>query len=351
MRNRPFLKLFLLVVITSSCGIRQGKDKVSSITFVNHENDKKLEVLIDDKLFTAFCWTENVYKPILFPVFTLGSNEITRGFPLNPKAGERTDHMNQVGIWFSYGNVNGIDFWNNGYRGIKEPAGGVIIHLRIERLASKNGEGSFVSAEKWISPSGLKLLSEKSEYHFIAKGTARIIDRITTLTAGDTAVIFKDTKDGMFGIRVARELELPSAAPAILLDNQGNPSPVADTINSGVTGNYASSEGIKGEAVWGSRARWMNLTGLLGNEKVSVIVFDHHKNPGYPTYWHARGYGLFAANPLGWSDFTNGKEIFGFTIEPKKSAKFRYRVIINSGEYLTDAEIKSFADEFNRRYK
>ena len=92
-----------------------------------------------------------------------------------------------------------------------------------------------------------------------------------------------------------------------------------------------SSEGITGDAVWGTRAKWMNLSGIIGNEKISVVICDHPKNPGYPTYWHARGYGLFAANPLGWNDFTKGKEQFNFSIPAKKSAKFRYRVIISSG--------------------
>jgi Methane oxygenase PmoA len=350
MKIRPFPVLFLLLVLTSACGSRSGIDHDQSITFIDQENDRKLEVLIDGKLFTSFCWPENVYKPILYPVISAGGAEVTRGFPLKPRAGERNDHIHQVGIWFNYGKVNGIDFWGNGYRGVKEPDGGFIKHSRIERIDSKKGEGSFISLENWISPSGQKLLTENSEYHFIARGTLRIIDRITTLTTGDTAVLFKDTKEGMFGIRVARQLELPSKEAVILINGQGNPLAEGDSLNAGVTGNYTSSEGITGDSVWGTRARWMKLTGMVGIEKISVIICDHHKNPGYPTYWHARGYGLFAANPLGWSDFTGGKEIFGFSIPPKNSAKFRFRVVINSGTYLKDNEINVLSDEFNKRY-
>jgi hypothetical protein len=221
----------------------------------------------------------------------------------------------------------------------------------IERISSRKGEGSFVSSENWIAPTGRKILSEKSEYHFIAYESVRIIDRITTLTAGDSAVNFKDTKEGMFGIRVARQLELPSKDGIILLDATGNPSAEKDTLNKGVTGNYLSSEGIEGEAVWGTRARWMQLSGMIGEEKVSVIIFDHPKNPGYPTYWHARGYGLFAANPLGWNDFTAGKEQFNFSIKEKKSATFRYRVLIATGNNLSETEISRIADEFGKKYK
>jgi len=351
MKMRSVIIGLLPLFLSVSCSNRSGNGPVSSIKLVNHNDERKLDVMIDGNLFTSFCWPENVYKPILYPVLTTAGTEVTRGFPLKPRAGERNDHIHQVGIWLNYGNVNGFDFWGNGHRGVKEPEGGVIKHDRIERLASKNGEGSFVSVEKWLDPDGKKLLTERTEYHFIARGLIRIIDRITTLTAGDTAVIFKDTKEGMFGIRVARQLELPAKEGVVLLDYQGNPSPQKDTLNTGVSGNYLSSEGITGDAVWGTRAEWMNLSGIIGNEKISLIVCDHPKNPGYPTYWHARGYGLFAANPLGWNDFTNGKEQFNFSIPAKKSAKFRYRVIIVSGTELTDSEIDMYADEFGKKYR
>jgi hypothetical protein len=350
MKARSIVLGFIFIVLCFSCTNKREGDKNSSISFLNLESEKKINVLVDGKLFTSFCWPDNVYKPVLYPVITSGGTEITRGFPLKPRAGEQNDHIHQVGIWLNYGNVNGFDFWGNGYRGMKEPNGGVIKHLSIERLSSRNGEGSFVSVEDWLSPTGKKLLAEKTEYHFIARGASRIIDRITTLTAGDSAVQFKDTKEGMFGIRVARQLELPSKEGVTLLDAQGNPSLEKDTLNSGVTGNYISSEGISGNAVWGTRARWMNLSGIIGNEKISIVVCDHMKNPGYPTYWHARGYGLFAANPLGWNDFTKGKEQFNFSIPANKSARFRYRVIISS-YYPTDNEINAYSDEFNRKYK
>jgi hypothetical protein len=351
MRVKSLLFVLLCIILTVSCRTKSGGEENSKIEFLNNQADNKLDILINGKLFTSFCWPDDVYKPILYPVLTSAGTEITRGFPLHPREGEQVDHIHQVGIWLNYGNVNGFDFWGNGYRGVKEPNGGVIKHLKIERLESRNGKGSFVSAEKWLDPAGNKLLTERTQYYFTAIGKTRIIDRVTTLTAGDTSVVFKDTKEGMFGIRVARQLELPSKEGVILIGADGNPSAVKDTLNKDVSGNYRSSEGTEGAAVWGTRAKWMDLSGIIGNEKISVVVCDHPENPGYPTYWHARGYGLFAANPLGWSDFTKGKETLGFMIPAKKSAKFRYRVIISSGTYLTDSEINRFADEFNKMYK
>ena len=155
-----------------------------------------------------------------------------------------------------------------------------------------------VTTESWIDPSGKELISEKTEYHFIAKGSTRIIDRVATLTATSNAVSMKDNKEGMIAIRVARQLELPSKDEVIMTDAQGNPTTVKKMSNDGVSGSYRSSEGVKDDAVWSTRGKWMDLNGIIVNEKIAIILVDHPKNQSYPTYWHARGYGLFAANPL-----------------------------------------------------
>lgn len=342
---------FLCLFLSVSCSSRKGNSPNLSIKILTNTEEKKTDIIIDGSLFTSFIWPDNVYKPVLYPVLTAEGTAVTRGFPLKPRLGEQVDHIHQVGIWLNYGNVNGYDFWGNGSRGMKEPNGGEIKHLSIDRIQIKDNEGSFLSLENWLDPKGKVLLKEKTEYHFIADGSTRIIDRVTTLTAGDTAVLFKDTKEGMFGIRVARQLEMPYKTGVILIDSTGNPSKEKDTLNIGVSGHYVSSEGLTGDAVWGTRAKWMNLSGKIGDEDISIAICDHPKNPGYPTYWHARGYGLFSANPFGWKDFTNGKEEFNFTIPARKSAKLRYRVIISSGMHLTDTEINKYSEEFGKRYK
>ena len=326
------------------------KSRNLKIDFVKQETNKKVDVVIDGKLFTSYCWYENVYKLVLYPVCTSNGTYITRGFPLNPRAGERGDHLHQIGIWLNYGNVNGYDFWDNGASGRKDPKGGEVKHLEIKKLSGGFGEGVMATRESWLDPSGKELLEENTEYHFIAKGSTRMVDRITTLTATGQPVTMKDTKEGMFAIRVARQLELPSKEAVTLLDAQGNPTIVKSLFNEGVTGNYLSSEGVTGDAVWGTRARWMELYGSIGDEKISLTVCDHPKNQSYPTYWHARGYGLLSANPFGVKDFTHGKEELNFSIPAGKSIIFRYRVIIGSGSHLSEAEINAYADDFAKKY-
>lgn len=354
MKKRSNSILLLVVLFITACGqTSSNQDKVdegSKVTFVKHEADKRLDVMVDGKLFTSYWWPDSVYKPILYPILTAAGTPITRGFPITPREGERRDHIHQVGNWLNYGNVNGYDFWGNGSEGKRNVKGGQIKHLGIAELSEGNGEGSMTTTASWIDPAGKELLAEKTEFHFIATDSIRFIDRITTLTATGEAVSFKDTKEGSFGIRVARQLELPSKEDVTLTDAKGHPTTVKKMSNEGVSGNYRSSEGITGEEIWGKRAKWMDLYGNIGNEKISLVIADHPKNLSYPTFWHARGYGLFAANPFGAKDFTEGKEELNYVIPPGKSLTLRYRIILSSGSHLSDAEINAYTDEFASKY-
>ena len=177
------------------------------------------------------------------------------------------------------------------------------------------------------------MLEETTTYRFGATADSRTIDRITTLTALNKDVAFNDNKEGLIAIRMARQLEQPSLKPEVFTDAQGVATNVPAMNNAGVTGHYRSSEGIEGDAVWGSRARWVSLTGTLNQESVAVVMQDHPKNVGYPTYWHARGYGLLGANPLGPSVFSNGKDAaMNYTLPAGQRVTFRHRVLIRSGE-------------------
>jgi len=355
MKPRLIITVLLTVILSLSCG------KQNNVTFVDQEGDKKVDVMVDGKLFTSYYWPDNVMKPILFPINTSAGTTITRGYPIKNRPFETTDHPHHNGLWLNYGDVNGFNFWGNTGPGdpsdtsararMRNARMGYIKHLKFESMTGGKGEGVLTSDESWIlTGTGKELMAEKTEYHFIAKGSVRIIDRITTLTAREDSVTFRDTKEGMFGMRVARQLELPSKDKRTMTDAQGNPSPEQVVTTEGVTGNYRSSEGILGDSVWSTRAKWMDLYGNIGTEKISVVICDHPKNVSYPTWWHSRGYGLFCLNPFGARDFTKGKVVLNYTILPGKSITLRYRTIVNSGSHLTDAQINAYSDEFARMY-
>lgn len=348
-----FIPILFFVFFTAcfSDAKKQEESSSTKVTFVEDSLNKKVDVMVDGKFFTSYQWPDNVCKPVLYPICTAKGTEITRGFPINPKPGERIDHAHQIGMWLTYGNVNGYDFWGNGSQGLgtKNENGGVIKHLSIDKKQEGDGEGILVASSAWIAPTGEELMTEHSEYHFLVKDSIRMIDRTTTLTA-KTDVAMPDTKEGMFGIRVARELELPSKEDITLYSADGQATKVEALSNEHITGNYVSSEGVTGEAVWGTRAKWMNLFGNIGDEEVSLIICDHPDNPNYPTYWHARGYGLFAANPFGVKDFTEGKTSLNFSLKSGQSTTFKYRVIISSGLHLTNDEINALVTDFVGKY-
>lgn len=296
------------------------------------EAERRVEVSIDGQPFTAYIWPTTLKKPVLYPIRTAGGTLITRGFPLDPRPGERIDHPHHVGLWFNYGDVNGIDFWNNSdsVSAERRPKMGTIVHKAI-RSAKGGAEGVLEVESDWVMPDGSVILSELTKYVFGGTATTRTIDRITTLQAGATRVSMKDNKEGVLGLRVTRALEEPVTKPERFTDAQGRPTDVPTLDNRGVNGEYLTSEGTRGAAVWGTRGRWNMLSGKVGDEMVSVAIFDAPGNPGYPTYWHARGYGLFAANPLGQKELSGGKEELNFAIEPNQRAVFRHRIHIVTG--------------------
>lgn len=213
-------------------------------------------------------------------------------------------------------------------------------------MQADNNKAVLEVTADWQKPDGSNLLRENTRYVFTSSGNLNTIERITTLTALGEDVSMKDNKEGVLGIRLARELEHPSNKPEVFTDASGKATSVPKLNNEGVTGKYRSSEGKEGDDVWGTRGEWVNLTGVIDGKDVSLVILDHPKNVGYPTYWHARGYGLFAANPLGQKEFSKGKEVLDFKLPAGKSVTFRYKVLINSGSQLTDEQVNAQAKEF-----
>lgn len=319
------------------------------VEVVPHEEAQRVDVLVGGRPFTAYIYPGSVKKPVLYPLRTAAGTVVTRGYPLEPRAGERVDHPHHVGLWFNYGNVNGLDFWNNSTAIKAEDAAkmGTILHRAVNGATSGDGRGTLDVTTDWVDSRGTVLLTERVHFVFSAQADFRAIDRITTLTARDEPVLFADDKEGLIGMRVARGLEQPSKTAEKFTDASGRPTTVAVLDNTGVTGNYRTSEGVEGDAVWGTRARWATLTGVVAGEPVRIAMFDHPLNPGFPTYWHARGYGLFAANPLGQKIFSNGKEQLDFRLAPRQAVTFRHQVLILTGARLTH-DLTPYYEGFTR---
>ena len=296
------------------------------VTIEPHPNEARVAVEVEGKPFTTYRFGEGFAKPVLYPLKGPTGTPVPRGFPIDPQRGERTDHPHHVGHWFNYGHVNGLDFWNNAGQDPTTESTGQIRHQSIQRAESGDPGVLEVTAD-WVNVDGDRQLHEKTCFQFHAPDGRHIVDRTTRLEATDGAVTLSDDKEGMCAIRVAKWLEHPTDDDIEVVGPNG---PIEISGETQRTGTYLSSEGVRGVDVWGTRARWMSLAGVVDDEPVSVTMFDHPTNVGYPTFWHARPYGLFAANPFGQAVFTDGETELGYELGADDAIEFRYRIAIDS---------------------
>ena len=346
-RVLPMVFFIAAAGITVSCQTSDMRD----VKLVRIENKESINIIIDDALFTSYQYSQNFEKPFLYPVNAPNGSVITRGFPLEPRKGERVDHPHQVGLWFNHGSVNGLDFWNNSSAipaERKDEYGHIVVREIVKAESGKKGVLEVIA--DWDDNDGNIILVEKTKYIFTATESSRTIDHLTTLTAENEPVTILDNKEGMFAIRVDRAFEMPSDQPLIFTDEKGNPTTVEAIDNAGVTGMYTSSQGLKGDAVWGTRNNWVLLSGTKDNTLITLGIFDHPDNPGYQAYAHARGYGLFSFNNLGQKSYDPKQESKHYKLEKGESMTLYHRFYIQSGSKLTPEKADQIFEEFSKTY-
>jgi hypothetical protein len=281
----------------------------------------KIAIDIDGKPFTEFHYGTDVGKPFLAPLRAASGTIVTRRYPMEKIAGESTDHLHHRGLWFTYDDVNGIKFWENDPSYTNPNIGHVV--ARGAQWADQGKDGTLTLDFDWKGPQGKVLLAEHRIMTFYSNPTLRIIDFDITLTAPEK-VVFGDTKEGAFAIRLA------------------------DALTEKKGGRMTNAEGKSGMAeVWGHRSKWVDYSGTIDGEKLGVAIFDSPANPRYPTYWHARDYGLFALNPFGQKAFDKNAPESHWTLDAGRQLRFLWRVVIHPGD-TAGANIAELYDEFAR---
>jgi hypothetical protein len=232
--------------------------------------------------------------------------------------GEAHDHPHHRGLWFTHGDVNGYDFWANedSQPGAGKGKGKVVLK-HINKITSGKNSGTIDATFEWQA-GGQTLLTESRKMTFYNDPRLRILDFDATLSP-ETEVTFGDTKEGMFAIRLASQLE------------EEQPKGIDEPKRTGKLVNAQNKIGEKN--IWGKKSEWCDDSGIIDGEPVGVAIFDNPGNPRQPTYWHARAYGLFATNIFGLKDFEKGRLPDGsLTIRPGQPLRFRYRVVIHPGD-------------------
>ena len=273
--------------------------------------DSGYQINIDSKLFAEYL-TDFRGTPIIWRIIGPTGQEMTRSYPMSPegKPSEKFDHEHHRSLWFNHGNVNGEDYW------ALKPS--IIKHKRFVK-ADKNSQGVLLVTEnEWINKDGVVVCADLRTVRFGLIGESRFIDFDVTVTAIADTVVFGDTKEGSFGIRVPGRFDSDEKRR-----DKNHPG-----------GIIVNAEGLKGDEAWGKRSSWVDYSGELENgEVVGIAILNHPSSFRYPTYWHVRTYGLFAANPFGLHDFVKGEKADAGSLTMKKGDTFtlRYRVVLHKG--------------------
>ena len=293
-----------------------------------------VHVSIGGKPFTIYSFDPKISKAFLQPLRAADGVVVTRGFPIGNQIPPEHEHdrslePHQRAMYFGHGDIDGYSFWTEEaftkYYGHSSPQKfGHMVFRKLDEMRSGPSAGTIRATFDLEGPDGKPFAQETQDYIFSGDKNSRIIDCKFMIQAGKDPVKFGDTKEGTFAIRLAPELDAP-------------------------TGTMVNSEGGKGEAqVWGKRANWVDVDGVIDGKKLGVAVFDNPNSFRHPTYWHARGYGLLAANPFGLKYFlADPKQDGGYTLPAGKSIEFHYRVLIHEGDYK-EAQVaekyKKYAD-------
>ena len=217
------------VLVAVSCGLAASAVAAAEISL--EKDDAGVTVKIDGKLFTKYLIKSGA-KPILWPVIGPTGKEMTRAYPMregNPD--EKTDHIHQRSFWFTHGSVNGISFWD------EQKNHGDINHLEFVKVEG-GATPTIVTRNAWVGPDGKKVCEDERTLRFGADDSARWVDFDAVVKATDGPVVFGDTKEGAFGVRVAGTMN----------------------VDKKLGGKIVNSDGKTDDAAWGKPAAWVDYT-------------------------------------------------------------------------------------------
>lgn len=288
--------------------------------------DDHIDVLVGGQPFTTYYFDPSVAKPYLFPLRSARGTVVTRSFPMVMNIpGEDHDEPHQRAMYFGHGDIDGYDYWGEAafphWSDHPISTFGRTVLRKLDSMESGPQSGALTAEFDLDAPDGKPIAGETQSFVFRGGDDTRIIDCVFTITASHGEVHMNDTKEGTFAIRLARPLDSPP-------------------------GHMLNSHGAEGEkAIWGKPADWVDYSGVVAGEPVGVAVFDNPQSFRHPTTWHARHYGLLAANPFALKEFTGDpKQDGSFVIPAGESLIFCYRVFIHHG----DAREAKVAEAYER---
>ncbi|WP_414660582.1 DUF6807 domain-containing protein [Horticoccus sp. 23ND18S-11] len=281
--------------------------------------DDRVRVEVGGQLFTEYVF-KGASRPYCYPILAADGTSLVRDFPMKETAGEETDHKHHRALMFAHSNVNAVDFWNEGTSGTKFPKGDTVHDGFVE--TTSGAVGVLRVRNRWVAPDGRLMATDETTLRFRGEGDARMLDYDVTIQARpDAPLVMGDNKDGTMAIRIAQWMTMPHKY--LKQDVPG-------------AGHIVTARGDRDAAAWGTRAEWCDYFAARNGKTYGIAIFDHPQNVRHPTWWMARDYGLFAANPFGQKDFeVAAKHPPGkgdYTIPAGGTLTLRYRFYFHSGD-------------------
>jgi hypothetical protein len=300
-RGRFLIAAMVLLAMCAVSAYAEPPGFAKDLTYT--QRDGAVDILKGKTVVAGYVYKDTP-RPYIYPLLTPAGIAVTRNYPMKTVEGEPTDHVHHRSMWISFGDVNGMDFWG------EAEGSGKIVQTKIDFNPITVGPyWSIHTTDDWLKPDGKKMCADERYTAFYSCDFGTLIVSMIKITASAGPIKLGDTKEGFAAIRLAPSLALK-----------------------GGTGHILNSEGDKDDRAWGKRAKWVDYTGQIDGKTVGVTMFDAHTNYGYPTYWHARDYGLLAANPFGGKAFTGDDKMESpLSIERGKSVGFRYITLIHDG--------------------
>lgn len=307
MRRVVVLAALLCSASVVSTTVPSMSAQAPAVQIVHNRTTSDYAVTIGGRTFTRYRYgAEFADKPVFHPVVAPNGARVNREYPMVAGlAGETSDHPHHQSMFFAYDEVNGTNFWNPDKANLGR---------RIEHLGAEVQGTTLTARLAWKDKSGQVVLDETKRVTFGGGADVFWMDHDIALSAANGAVTMGDTKEGMFAIRLNDTLK-----------------------EAGGSGRYINAEGLETAAnVWGKRSAWVAIRGAVsdaaGARPVTVAIFAHEGDAGFPPFWHARDYGLFAVSPLGQHAFDPALPEHITRLAQGDTLRVRFRLAVYDGE-------------------
>lgn len=294
MTVRPYWILASAAVLFTSAGWA-AFDPLTGVGIGRNDDGDRVDFYSHEDLVARYNKGPEVAKPYFWPVFGPGQTLVTRGWPMTKgDPGGSTDHVHQKSVWFCHGDVipvglelrhkikgvEGVDFWS------EAKGHGQIVCTEVGRPVFAPTHCELPTRNEWRTADGTTILTENRTIHEFDCYPSRFFAFDIDLAATEWPIVFGDTKEGSFGVRVNDAIREQVQDPKTRKTKKGD-------------GVMENADGKVGERdCWGRQSAWCDYSGPINGEVVGLAIFDHPSNR-YPASWHSRGYGLMAANPFG----------------------------------------------------